>query len=51
MSMVSSEEFDTSKLFMENEEEDDDDETETTSPGTLCHKHITINHNNNIYPL
>jgi hypothetical protein len=32
MSMDNSEEFDTTKLFMENEEEDDDDETETTSP-------------------
>merc|ERR1711997_1068718 len=31
MSIDNSEEFDTSKLFMENEE-DDDDETETTSP-------------------
>ena len=33
MSMDNLEEFETSKLFMENEEEDDD-ETETTSPGT-----------------
>ena len=39
--MDNSEEFDTSKLFMENEEEDDD-ETETTSPGTLCHNQINI---------
>lgn len=34
MSIDNSEEFDTSKLFMENEEEDDD-ETETTSPGSV----------------
>lgn len=32
MSMDNLDEFETSKLFMENEEEDDD-ETETTSPG------------------
>ena len=43
--MDNSEEFDTSKLFMENEEEDDD-ETETTSPGILCHDHFKYNNIN-----
>ena len=41
MSIDNSEEFDTSKLFMENEEEDDD-ETETTSPGILSQDHLHI---------
>ena len=45
MSIDNSEEFDTSKLFIENEEEDDD-ETETTSPGIVSwsykYKHMFI---------